>query len=229
MIITIHQPSYLPWLGYFEKISKSDVYVYLDSVQLEKNSYSCRNKIKTPQGSAWLTIPIKMKGHTNSIIKDVLIDNSKQWKKKHLKSIYYNYKKAPFFDELYPKLDGIYKKEYSFFSDLAYDHLIFWLNELEIKTKVIRSSSLLVDSKKSKLILDLCKYFKADKYISGYLGGNYLIEDDFVKNRIQVEYQNYKYPVYQQLYGNFIPHLSIIDFWMNSHENIITQQDGCIK
>ena len=119
MIISIHQPAYLPWLGYFDKIIKSDIFIYLDTVQLEKNSYSYsyRNKIKTPQGSAWLTIPLKMKGHTNRAIKDVLIDNSQQWKKKHLKNIFFNYKKATFFDELYPKIEELYKQDFDLFSD----------------------------------------------------------------------------------------------------------------
>ena len=117
MIVSIHQPAYLPWLGYFDKIIRSDVFVYLDTVQIEKNSYSYRNKIKTPQGSTWLTIPLKMKGHTSNAIKDVLIDDSQQWKKKHLKNIFFNYKKSAFFDELYPKIESLYKEDFELFSD----------------------------------------------------------------------------------------------------------------
>jgi hypothetical protein len=106
MIISIHQPAYLPWLGYFDKINRSDIFIYLDTVQLEKNSYSYtyRNKIKTPQGSTWLTVPLKTKGHTAKSIGDIRIDNSRNWKKKHLKNIFFNYKKAKFFDEVYPKI-----------------------------------------------------------------------------------------------------------------------------
>jgi len=218
MVLTIHQPSYLPWLGYFDKISRSDIYIFLDSVQLEKNSYSYRNKIKTSQGTTWLTIPLKLKGHTSKLIQDVLIDNSQQWKKKHLKSIYYNYKKSPFFDQLYPKLECLYEEEYDLFSDLSYEHLMFWLKELNIQTKVVKSSNLSVDSKKSDLILDLCKSFNANMYISGAQGKDYLVEDDFISNSIEIEYQDYKHPVYSQLYGGFISHLGIIDYWMNSHQ-----------
>jgi hypothetical protein len=218
MIVTIHQPSYLPWLGYFDKISKSDIYIFLDSVQLEKNSYSYRNKIKTPQGTSWLTIPLKMKGHTSKLIKDVLIDNTQRWKKNHLKSIYYNYKRSPFFDNLYPKLESLYGVEYDLFSDLSYEHLMFWLKELSIKTKVVKSSDLPIDSKKSGLILDLCKYFNAKKYISGALGKDYLVEDDFISNSIEIKYQDYRHPVYKQLYGDFVANLGIIDFWMNCNQ-----------
>jgi hypothetical protein len=218
MIVSIHQPAYLPWLGYFEKIIRSNVFIYLDTVQLEKNSYSYRNKIKTPQGSAWLTIPLKMKGHTSSVIKDVLIDNSQQWKKKHLKNIFFNYKKSPFFDELYPKIERLYQQDFDLFSDLAYQHLLFWLSELHIETKIIKSSSLDINSKKSDLILDLCSEFDADKYISGALGSGYLDEGDFKKKDIEVEYQNYQHPQYTQLHGDFLPNMSVVDFCMNSNE-----------
>jgi len=218
MIISIHQPAYLPWLGYFDKIIKSDIFIYLDTVQLEKNSYSYRNKIKTPQGSAWLTIPLKMKGHTNRAIKDVLIDNSQQWKKKHLKNIFFNYKKATFFDELYPKIEELYKQDFDLFSDLAYEHLLFWLKELNIKTKIIKSSDLNIDSKKSDLILDLCQHHNADKYISGALGKDYLNENHFKEKNIKIEYQDYQHPAYQQLNGDFLSHMGIVDFCMNSNE-----------
>ena len=219
MIISIHQPAYLPWLGYFDKIIRSDLFIYLDTVQLEKNSYSYsyRNKIKTPQGSAWLTIPLKMKGHTSNTINDVLIDNSQQWKKKHLKNIFFNYKKSPFFDELYPRIEELYQQDFDLFSDLAYQHLLFWLSELDIDTKIVKSSDLDITSKKSDLILDLCCEFDADKYISGALGKDYLDENNFNEKSIVVEYQDYHHPVYQQLHGDFLSHMGIIDFWMNTH------------
>lgn len=218
MILTAHQPSYLPWLGYFDKIIHSDVFIYLDTVQLEKNSYSYRNKIKTPQGSTWLTIPLKMKGHTSNLIQDVLIDNSQQWKKKHLKNIFFNYKKSSFFNELYPKIEKLYQQDFDLFSDLTYQHLLFWIQELNIKTKIIKSSGLEINSKKSNLILDLCKEFNADKYISGALGKDYLDESGFKEENISIEYQDYQHPSYQQLNGSFISHMGIVDFWMNTHD-----------
>ena len=148
MIISIHQPAYLPWLGYFDKINRSDVFIYLDSVQLEKNSYTCRNKIKTPQGSTWLTIPLITKGHTTNSIEDIRIDNSQNWKKKHLKNIFFNYKKAKYFDELYPKIELLFEEDFDLFSDLAYKHLVFWLNEFKIQTKIVKSSMLDIETKK---------------------------------------------------------------------------------
>ena len=217
MILSIHQPAYMPWLGYFNKISQSDIFIYLDSVQLEKNSYSFsyRNKIKTPQGGSWITIPLKMKGRQSSIIKDILLDNSQQWKKKHLKNIFFNYKKSPFFDSLYPKIELLYKEDFELFSDLTYFHLLFWLNELNINTTIIKSSDLDIDSKKSDLILDLCQNFNADQYISGILGKNYLNEIEFKEKNIEIKYQDYLHPSYQQLHGDFLPYMGIIDLLFN--------------
>ena len=218
MIISIHQPAYLPWLGFFDKINRSDIFIYLDTVQLEKNSYTCRNKIKTPQGSTWLTIPLITKGHTANSIGDIRIDNSQNWKKKHLKNIFFNYKKAKFFDELYPKIELLFKENFDLFSDLAYQHMVFWLNEFDIQTKIVKSSTLDIETKKSDLVLDLCSNFKASKYLSGALGKGYLNESMFDQHGIQIEYQDYSHPVYQQLNGEFLPYMGIVDFWMNTHD-----------
>lgn len=216
MILTAHQPAYLPWLGYFDKIIRSDIYVFLDSVQYEVRSFINRNKIKTPRGTIWLTVPVKPHGHRFFTIAELEIDNSQNWREKHLKTIFLNYKKTPRFEECYSKLKDLYKKEYRFLSDLCWDHLIFWLNELNIKKKIVRSSQTSIKSRKSDLILDLCKYFGADYYISGAFGKNYLKEEDFKRNKITIEYQNYQHPIYPQLWGDFIPNLCIVDFWMNT-------------
>ena len=218
MIVSIHQPAYLPWLGYFDRISRSDIYIFLDTVQLEKNSYTYRNKIKTPQGAQWLTIPLIFKGHMASSIGDIPIDTSKDWKRKHLKSIYVNYKKSTYFDELFPKLELLYHTDYKHFSELAYVHLKFWLNELQINTTVVKASMTTVKSKKSALILDLCEQLGAKKYLSGAQGINYLDEQSFKKKSIQIEYQDYKHPIYPQLFGEYLPNLAIVDYWMNTRQ-----------
>mgnify|MGYP003585779158 CR=1 FL=1 len=216
MIVTAHQPSYLPWLGYFQKIMKSDIYVFLDSVQFEKNSFTNRNKIKTPQGSVWLTIPVLTKDHTKLTINEIQIDNRQDWKRKHLNAIFLNYKKAPRFEYCYSKLEVLYQSQSQLLSEICWEHLNFWLNELGINKKVVRSSQLPITSKKSELILDLCRYFGAHHYISGVLGRNYLTEDIFRQAGIHIEYQDYHHPIYPQLWGEFIPYMSIIDFWMNT-------------
>lgn len=226
MILTAHQPAYLPWLGYFDKIIRSDVFVFLDSVQFEKNSFTNRNKIKTPQGPVWLTIPIKGKGHLSKTILEMEIDNNQNWRKKHLNAIYLNYKKAPRFAECYTKLELLYKHEYESVADLCWDHLMFWMAELNINKKVVRCSELSINSKKSGLILDLCKYFGSDHYISGALGKDYLNAEEFRQAGISVEFQEYRYPVYPQLWGDFLPYMSVVDFWMNvNNTELISRGD----
>ena len=219
MILSAHQPAYLPWLGYFEKIARADVFVYLDTVQFEKNSFINRNQIKTPQGASWLTIPIKIKGHTNASLRTTEIDESQPWRAKHLKSIEMNYRKSPRFEERFPKIQDLIKIPASNLAEYCFQQLQFWLVELAIDTRVVRSSELGIESAKSDLVLDLCQHLCADQYLSGALGKNYLLEDDFKQLGISIEYQNFPPKSYPQLWGEFIPYLSVLDWWMNTVGN----------
>lgn len=215
MILSAHQPAYLPWLGYFDKINKSEMFVYLDTVQFEKNSYINRNQIKTPQGLLWLTIPVKTKGHTTSSLRSTEIDDSQPWRSKHLKSIEMNYRKAIRFDECYSKIEELIKYPEKNLADYCFHQLKFWLNELNITTSIVRSSNIHIDGTKSELIHNLCKHFAADKYLSGSLGRSYLIEKDFDESNIKIEYQNFYAEEYPQLWNDFVPNLSVLDWWMN--------------
>lgn len=215
MILSAHQPAYLPWLGYFDKIIRSDIFVYLDTVQLEKNSFTNRNRVKTSQGTTWLTVPVKMKGHLSKPLLDIEIDGSQDWRKKHLNTIFMNYKKAPKFEECYPKLEALYQNHYLLLAELCWDQLLFWLKEFGINTQIIRSSNLPIDAKKSDLVLELCRHFSADYYISGALGKDYIQVEDFERCGITIEFQEYRHPLYSQLWGEFVPYMSILDFWMN--------------
>lgn len=215
MILSAHQPAYLPWLGYFDKIARSDVFVYLDTVQFEKNSFINRNQIKSAQGPLWLTIPIKTKGHTHASLRTTEIDDSQPWRKKHLKSIEMNYRKTLRFDEFFPKIEALINLPESNLADYCFQHLLFWCHELDIDTCLVRSSSLPITSAKSDLVFDLCKNFGAQHYLSGALGRGYLVEDDFHRANISITYQNFTSPIYPQLRGEFIPNLGVLDAWMN--------------
>ncbi|MDO9162362.1 MAG: WbqC family protein [Methylococcaceae bacterium] len=219
LTLSAHQPAYLPWLGYLDKIARVDVFVFLDNVQFEKNSFTNRNKIKTPQGPQWLTIPVKLKGHTNATLLDTLVDDTQGWRVKHLKSIEMNYRKAPYFKECFPMISGLLLLPESNLSELCWQHLQFWLAEFEIKTEVYRSSALPVSSKKSDLVLDLCKQIGANNYISGPFGKDYLNEQSFAVAGIKIDYQDFKHPVYPQLWGDFEPNMCILDYWMNCGSN----------
>jgi hypothetical protein len=219
MILSAHQPAYLPWLGYFDKIAKADVFVFLDTVQYEKNSFINRNQIKTPQGALWLTVPVKTKGHMNGSLRTTKIDDSQPWRSKHLKSIEMNYRKASRFDECFPKIEVLLANTESNLADYCFHQLGYWLGELRIShTRIVRSSELSITNSKSDLVLELCRHFGARRYLSGVLGRDYLVEADFLKAGITIEYQIFKSPVYPQLWGEFIPNLSVLDWWMNIAE-----------
>ncbi len=217
MIVTAHQPAYLPWLGYFAKIMASDVYVFMDNVQFENRSFINRNKIKLSNGkSSWLTVPVKGKGHRDGTMLTLALDATSNWKKQHLDAIFYNYKKAPFFDSLYSKLETLYAKDHELLIDMCMDHYTFWADQLGISTKVVRLSHLNVNSDKTQLIVDSCKVLEASKYISGSLGQNYLSQSDFENTETKLVFQDYKHPEYTQLWGEFLPYMSILDFCMNT-------------
>lgn len=214
--VAIHQPAYLPWLGYLDRIKESDLFIFLDTVQFEKNSFINRNKIKGPNGPYWLTIPIKNKGHLSKSINEIEIVNDTNWRKKHLKSIKSSYSKCISFQEKYDKLCTLYEGKENNIADLCFNHLLFWLTELNIKTKVIRASELNCNSKKSDLVLDLCNVVNATDYISGPMGKNYLEESKFCSSKIAIHYHDFEPTPYPQLFGDFIPFMSIADYWFNN-------------
>jgi len=216
MIITAHQPAYMPWLGYFHKLSLSDLYVILDDVQLERNSFTRRNNIIFSQGTLMLTVPVFMKGHREKKIRDIQIDNSENWKRKHLNSLRMSYSKHPFFECYFPWLVNFFDKDWKYLTDITIEMLHFFLKELVIDVQILKQSDLNVSSYKQDLILELCKVCNADTYISGIMGKDYLDDFLFKTNNINVYYQDYKHPEYRQLNNYpFISHLGIIDLLMN--------------
>lgn len=214
-VVSAHQPMYLPWLGFFHKIAVSDVFLVMDDVQFEKNSFSNRNKIKGSNGDFWLTVPVALKGHTESYIKDTAIDNTQKWKKKHLKSIEESYRKAPYFDQYISFFRECYAQDWDKLVDLTTYMLKWFLKELNIKTDVQIMSEFNFDAKKSDLVLAICQEFDAHVYFSGALGKDYLDTEMFKDNDIHVMFQDYKHPEYEQLNKDFISHLSIIDVLFN--------------
>ncbi len=219
MILSIHQPAFLPWLGYFHKIISSEVFVILDTVKYSakgKNCFQNRNRIKSANGIIWLTVPIITKNKSDILIKDAEIDNNQRWNIKIIKSIKNNYSKAKFFNKYFPEIERLLTKKYKNLNDLCKDMLDYFLEVLNCKTHILYASDIdLGNSVKSDLILDICKKLNADKYISGKNGKNYINIQDFSKEDITVIFQNYKHPVYDQLYGEFIPCLSFIDLLFN--------------
>jgi len=221
MILSAHQPAYLPWLGYFHKIMISDIFVILDDVQFEKNSFINRNKIKTNQEPIWLTVPLLMKQHTAKTIKEMETNAHENWGEKHWKSLSMNYRKAPYFQQYAAFFEETYCRSWPIFMDLIDHFNRFWFEILDIKTKIIKQSDLGIKSAKQDLILDLCAAVKADQYVSGALGKDYLEATKFQEKAIQLYFQSYNINNYDQLYGEFLPYLSMPDLLFNvSRERI---------
>lgn len=215
MILTAHQPVYLPWLGLFHKIALADAFCYFDDVQYLKKDWNNRNKIKTPQGPLWLTVPVLTSEHREKAIREIEINNATSWRKKHLSSISNNYRKAPYFEKYAPFFEDVYGRKWKYLSELNEYMLKWFLKELGINVAYHKASELHFEGAKSELVLDMCKKLKADTYIFGALGKEYAKEEDFTAAGIQIEFQEYHHPVYPQLYGDFVPYMSIIDLLFN--------------
>ncbi|MBT5399641.1 WbqC family protein [bacterium] len=218
IILTAHQPVYLPWLGLFHKIALADVFCLFDIVQYQRKDFNNRNKIKTSVDSIWLTVPVKSSGRLNSIITDIEIIND-GWHKKHLKSIELNYKKTPYFDQYYYDLKKILDTSYQYLVDLNFDILVYLLNALNIDTKTVKASDYLFKGAKSELVLDMCIQLNADIYIFGENGKNYANIDTFTSSGVDPYFQAYNHPVYNQAKGRFMPYMSVLDLLFNEGQN----------
>jgi hypothetical protein len=215
MILTAHQPVYLPWLGLFHKIAISDTFCYFNNVQYQVKDWNNRNKIKTFNGEIWLTVPVLTKGYRDKKIREIEINNETNWRRKHWLSIYLNYKKTPFFSKYAPFLEETYKKEWRYLTDLNEYMLKWFMETLGIKVNYLKASELRLEGHKSGLVLDMCKKLKANTYVFGTLGKDYADEKDFTKSGVNVYFQDYHHPVYRQPFGQFSPYMSIIDLLFN--------------
>lgn len=214
--IGILQPGYLPWLGFFEQIYKSDVFVIYDDVQYDKEGWRNRNRIKTANGIQWLTVPVYVKLSESPLIMDVRIDNKDNWRKKHFNSIKMSYSKSPFFKEYI----NIFEEAYSTHWDLIVDIDMFFILKLADclgmgDKKIVRSSTLGISGDRDNRLISICKELGADTFYEGAAGKNYIDVDYFARNGVKVEFQEYRHPIYKQLYGDFVPYLSVIDLLFN--------------
>ena len=216
MIVSINQPAYLPWLGYFERIAQSDIHVVLDHVQFEKNSFTNRNKIRVKQGTAWLTIPLATKGKFGNLeIQSLEFAQENKWLKKHWASLKMNYIKAPYFDQLGASYEGIYSREWSCFMPFVRTLLTQHLSDLGIKTPLVFSSEIKTNGHKSDLVLNICKSLSAKSYLSGSQGRAYIDEKAFLDEGISLRYQDYQHPTYSQVWPGFESHLGVLDLLFN--------------
>lgn len=216
MILTGHQPTYLPWLGLFNKISMADKYVYFDDVQYLPKEWINRNLIKShDEKKIYLTVPVIRKNFLNKKICEIEINNNLPWKRKHIKSLELSYKKTKYFDKYFYEFKKIYDMDWKYLSELNLYILKLLLKILNIQIEIIKLSSLNLKEKKSDLIISVCKSLGAKKFIFGEKGKDYAIISDFKKNNIEPMFQEYMHPKYDQMGKQFISHLSVIDLIFN--------------
>lgn len=216
MIVTIHQPEHLPWLGFFDKMRQADVCVLLDTTQFAKDDFQNRNRIKAVEGPAWLTVPVFKKGVAHQLIRDVKICNDRNWKNRCWSKMLLSYRDAPFFQDYKEFFLGTYNKEWSDLLALNDSIIRFLRDQLGLKTDLLLASELGVYERGGTTVnLEICRRLGAHTYLSGRNGRAYLDEQLFAEHNIEVRYQDFHHPVYPQLWGDFHPFMSAVDLLFN--------------
>ena len=223
MRVSIHQPNFFPWLGIFQRIYDSDMFVFFDHVQANGGrSWVSRNKINISGKEAWLTMPVKKSGRFGQKIIDVEINYEVQFVDKHLKTLQINYGKARHFKNVFPMIEQIYSAEYQCIAEFNKKFIESVCGILNLDTSFIESSQIIKDFphiatlKGNDLVLEICLAVNADAYLSGDGCQDFILPDTFAAAGVDFMFQNYKQPIYEQNgHGDFVSHLSIIDALFN--------------
>jgi hypothetical protein len=212
-VLATHQPNYFPWLGYFYKIHQAEIFVFLDDVSFIKKGMQNYCYLKTPEGLFRLKIPVVcaygdliMNAHPNRDI---------EWKDKHLKTLEYHYKRAAFFDEVFEDVKTILLKNYKNLAELDMETTKYIAGKLGINARFVRSSELKISTTRAERIYEICRKLEADVYYSGTGARVYQEESEFETRGIRLKYSEFKVFAYKQLWGDFNPNVSILDYLMN--------------
>lgn len=224
MTLLIHQPEFLQYIGFWNRLSKADVFVALDTATYQKHGFMKRNKIKTAKGWQWFGVPLQ---HESSFtqIKDLLIDNSKPWREQQLALLEQNYRKAPYFSQYFPWFKEVISQPRERMIDLIMKFLQDASSFLEIKAKIIRASELKAQSKATELLVNICKELGADTYLAGpgQREGRegYMEPEKFEQAGIKLQINGFAHPEYKQQFmeQGFLPYMSVIDLFFNEGEN----------
>ena len=214
MLVGIHQLHYVPWLRYFDKIARCDVFVVLDNIQYNKNGWQNRNKIKSPAGPLLLTVPVIERFGQN--LNEVRVNNTAPWRKKHWRSISQFYAKARFFYDHADFLEAAYAREWEFLNDINRHMLTYFIEKLGIETRIVYASEINAPGAATERLVNLIRAVGGDRYYSGaYALEAYLDLEALTRAGILLELQEWRAPVYPQLEGDFVPDLSILDLLLN--------------
>lgn len=213
MRVAIHQPEFLPWLGFFDKMIRADLYIVLDNVQFSKNGFQNRNRLLDREGNTfWATVPVKSAGHTTRRIMDIEIDNSQCWQRKLWGRIHSSYCRHPFFPSLGPELELIIQQSHPSLIALNLELIFFFRRYLNITVPMVRASELDTVGNRSELLLSLCTQVGATTYLSGPSGRDYLNTKLFLSEGINIEFHRFTNPKQHQP-GNL--NVSCLDWLLN--------------
>lgn len=227
MILSIHQPRYWPWLGLLDKVSKSDIFVILDNVEYNSDSFQSRCQIRNKEGWNWMTVPVYKKGRSGQLINEVEIVNNNKWEKKHWMMIKSNYSKANHFEDYSYEVKKIYNKNWKRLSNLNICTMKTLFKLFNINTKILFASNLEVSGDKSNLLANICYKLNANIYLSGDGAKNYLNEKIFSNKNIKVKWQNFKHPNYEQRWKGFEEGMFGLDILFNHGNNSKELLLGC--
>ncbi len=213
MIVAGHQPNYLPWLGFFDKMRRADIFIIEDNIQYEHQGFTNRNKIMTSDGVRWLTVPIE---HAKKplLINEVKIANKAQpsWRSRHWLTLKHNYCKAPYWSDFADFFEDTYQHEWDLLMELNMHIIRGVMGFLGIDKPLVLGSSLRAEGKKTELIIAQCKKVGADTQLAGKGGKDYIDNERFNQEGIKLVFQEFNHPVYTQTYNGFVSNLSVVDY-----------------
>jgi hypothetical protein len=213
--VVVLQPGYLPWLGFFDQVHRSDVFVFLDHVQFDRRGWRHRNRVKGEDGRAhWLTVPVRHRGAPQRIV-DVAIHRGTPWARKQVSTIRQCYRRAPYLDRYLPELEELIAGPVESLAELDIALARLMCGWLGISASFARSSELGVPGRRTELLMGLCRHFGATHYLSGNAAKSYLDVELMRRNGIEVAWHDYRHPVYPQQHGAFVPYLSALDLLLN--------------
>ena len=216
VLCAIHQPQYLPWLGYLSKLDDAELFVLYDDTDYKHDEWQNRNRIKLP-GAAWQWLTVPVHHSKNELIRDIRIDNSKPWRRKHLHAIDTNYGSAPFFETCRHEFAALYHQDWDYLAHLNAAVLKLLCRLFAITTPTVLSSTLHYSGRATDALISICREVGADRYLSGPGARAYLRTQDFAAAGIELLFHDYEHPVYTQT-GNgprFVSGMAAIDLLFN--------------
>ncbi len=221
MRVAIHQPQFMPWLGYLDKIDQADLFVVLDSVQFKKNEWQNRNRIRTAQGWQWITVPVLHK--FGQRLDEVRINQQRDWQGRHLRALEMHYGRAPHLDQYLKELREIYRRTWDRLTDINLAVIRWLLDAFGIKTPLRLASEMHLRNEPTDRLIDICRAVGATQYVAGAGAAHYLDRMRFEASGVWLEEQHFRHPIYPQCYEPFVPGMAAIDLLLTCGDDAINR------